>query len=292
MQPVRYDCIIVGGGPAGLTAAMYLARFRRRTVLIDRGASRALLIPQTHNHPAFLGISGVELLARLREQAIRYGAVLTQATVTEASRREAAFEILSDDGRASAPTLLIAAGLTDTRPDIPGLADAERKALVRYCPICDGYEATDKRLAVVGTVTDATAKAKFLRTFSRNVVIVPLDEPPADASVDGIEIVARPERIVTHGGEVSISFRGSERRRFDRIYVAAGCTVNSSIGVMLGARCDPTGNLLVDHRQATNVAGLYAAGDVVSDLHQICVAESHGAVAATSIHKDLPRNER
>ena len=292
MQPVHYDCIIVGGGPAGLTAAMYLARFRRRTLLIDRGASRALLIPQTHNHPAFIGISGIELLARLREQAIHYGAVLTQATVSGASKSGATFEIQSDAGQASAPTLLIAAGLTDTRPDVPGLADAERKALVRYCPICDGYEAIDKRLAVVGTVTDATAKARFLSTFSRNIVIVPLDEPPAGEFADGFEIAAQPERIVTHDSEVSISFRGSEPRSFDRIYVAAGCTVNSSIGTMLGAGCDPTGNLLVDHRQATKVAGLYAAGDVVSDLHQICVAEGHGAVAATSIHKDLPRNDR
>jgi thioredoxin reductase (NADPH) len=292
MQPLRYDCIIVGGGPAGLTAAMYLARFRRRTLLIDRGASRALLIPRTHNHPAFLGISGVELLTRLREQAISYGACLSRATVTEASRGDTAFEIVSDDGCACAPTLLIAAGLTDTRPDIPGLADAERQSLVRYCPICDGYEAIDKRLAVVGTVTDATAKAKFLRTFSRNIVIVPLDEPPASASAEGIDIVAQPEQIVTRESEVSISFRAAEPRSFDRIYVAAGCTVNSSIGAMLGAKCDSTGNLLVDHRQATNVSGLYAAGDVVSDLHQICVAEGHGAVAATSIHKDLPRNDR
>ena len=94
------------------------------------------------------------------------------------------------------------------------------------------------------------------------------------------------------GNEVVISFRSSVSRSFDRIYVAAGCTVHSEFGVALGARRNEIGTLLVDHVQGTGIPGLYAAGDVVTDLHQICVAEAHGAIAATNIHKYLPENRR
>jgi thioredoxin reductase (NADPH) len=292
MKPAAYDCIIVGGGPAGLTAATYLARFRRRALLIDRAESRALLIPQTHNHPALRGISGSRLLARLREQAERYGATLARGTVTAVVREAAGFTVVEERGVTVAPTLLLATGLTDTRPDIPGIEEAEKRSLVRYCPICDGFEVVDQRIAVLGALADAVAKAKFLRTYSRDVTVICLDGRAAVASAGDIEVITQPERIDTHDSEVVVSFRSAPPRSFDRIYAAAGCTVNSLFGTALGAESDAAGNLLVDSRQGTAVPGLYAAGDVVSDLHQICVAEGHGAVAATSIHRYLPRNTR
>jgi thioredoxin reductase (NADPH) len=292
MEPAGYDCIIVGGGPAGLTAATYLARYRRRTLVIDSGVSRALLIPETHNHPAFLGISGRNLLARLREQALRYGAMISAGHVSGIERQGAEFTVLSDTGRATAPAVLVATGLTDTRPDIPGLEEAEAKSLVRYCPICDGFEVTDKRIAVIGKLADAMAKATFLRTYSREIAVITLDQPPREPPAERIPVIAAPTRVIAGHADVTVEFRSGEAKTFDRLYVAAGCTVNSAICTVLGARCDPIGSLLVDQRQGTAVEGLFAAGDVVSDLHQICVAEGHAAVAATSIHRYLPRNER
>jgi len=285
------ECIIVGGGPAGLTAAIYLARFRRRLLLIDSGASRASLIPETHNHPAFLGISGRDLLARLREQSLRYGAILRTGHVSDIRHGRAGFEVVTDLGSIVAPTVLLATGLTDTRPDIPGLVEAERRSLVRYCPICDGFEVTDKRIGVLGPMANAMAKAKFLKTFSREVCVIALDQS-SEASAETIAVIAEPTRITACDAEVAVECRVAGQRTFDRIYVAAGCAVNSAVARGLGIACDATGNVLVDQHQATAVPGFYAAGDVVSDLHQICVAEGHGAVAATSIHKFLPRNER
>ncbi|WP_374991461.1 FAD-dependent oxidoreductase [Bradyrhizobium sp. LHD-71] len=102
----------------------------------------------------------------------------------------------------------------------------------------------------------------------------------------------QPTCITTDDVAATMEFQSAAPRTFDRIYVAAGCKVNSGMGVKLGARCDSVGALIVDQKHCTTVPGLYAAGDVVSDLHQLCVAEAHGAVAATSIHRFLPRNFR
>ncbi|MDQ8728147.1 NAD(P)/FAD-dependent oxidoreductase [Bradyrhizobium sp. LHD-71] len=149
-----YDCIIIGGGPAGLTAATYLARFHRRALLVDAGQSRAQLIPRAHNHPAFSAISGVGLLERLRMQAIECGALVSNETASDLEKCGAEFALKLTERIAVAPAVLIATGLTDVRPKIAGLREAEAKAIVRYCPVCDAFEATDKRIAVIGTLAD------------------------------------------------------------------------------------------------------------------------------------------
>jgi thioredoxin reductase (NADPH) len=288
----RFDCIIIGGGPAGLTAATYLARFRRDVLLVDQGNSRALLIPKTHNHPAFKAISGVELLDRLSTQARDFGAKILGGTASQLVRNDSGFELRVGADRFAATSVLVATGLTDDRPVLPGLKEAEQAALLRYCPICDGFEATDKRIAVIGAPAAAAPKARFLRTFSRQVTILSLGGGRDEAAFEDIEVIPLPARIVPTGQMCIVEFHSSPDRTFDRIYVAAGCNVNSAMAVALGARHDAVGCLIVDQKQATTVVGLFAAGDVVSDLHQICVAEGHAAVAATSIHKFLPPNVR
>ena len=288
----RFDCIIIGGGPAGLTAATYLARFRREVLLVDQGNSRALLIPQTHNHPAFKAISGAELLDRLSTQARDYGAKIMDGTASQLLRNDGGFELHVGEERYATASVLLATGLTDERPVLPGLKEAEHAALVRYCPICDGFEATDKRIAVIGALAEAAPKARFLRTFSRHVTVLSLGDGCDWAAFEDVEVILLPIRIVPTGLTCIVEFQSSPSRTFDQIYVAAGCKVNSAMGVALGARHDPAGCLILDQKQATTVVGLFAAGDVVSDLHQICVAEGHAAVAATSIHKFLPPNVR
>jgi thioredoxin reductase (NADPH) len=207
------DCLVIGGGPAGLTAAIYMARFRRNVLLLDSGASRAALIPRTHNYPGFVaGISGPELLADLRAQAQEYGAVLQQDTVAKLETGGSGFLARCEARTLTARTIILATGIVDEKPALPSLPEFIYRGGVRFCPICDGFEAMDKRIAVVGLAHRALKKALFLRTYSRDVIVLPLDrdlrlgeeeraaleaaaiplpiEPLADLDTSGTTIVA------------------------------------------------------------------------------------------------------
>ena len=288
-----WDCIIIGGGPAGLTAATYLARYRRKVVVFDTGDSRAAQIPESHNHPGFTGIAGPDLLKRLRKQAQTYDVAFRKDKVEGLRKTEDGFAAKAANGEAEAARVLIATGLTDKTVKLPGLEDAVARALVRYCPICDGYEATDKHIAVYGPVETALGKAKFLRTYSESVTVLPMagDKPPAAS--DGIVIAPSPPKSFrqTKTG-MAITLASGETCEFDVLYPVLGCEVHSDLARGLGARCNEIGLIEVNDKQQSSVEGLYAAGDVVSDLHQLSVAEGHGAIAATAIHNSLPPNPR
>ena len=297
---MRWDCLVIGGGPAGLTAATYLARYLRRVFVVDAGHSRALRIPESHNHPGFGGgISGAQLLERLRAQAQRYDVALRRGTVDRLRKGHQAFIADTAGGEIEASRVLLATGITDAAPDVPGLDGAVSHAVVRFCPICDGYEAIDTRIAVFGPIDHAAGKASFLRTYSKSVTLLPKPgKQPSDQDRErmkelGIELAATPpqEFRPTPSG-VRVKFRNGAWDEFDAVYPALGCTVHSDLATSLGARCNSTGCIHVDSNQRTSVEGIYAAGDVVSDLHQISVAEGHAAIAATAIHNSLPRNLR
>jgi thioredoxin reductase (NADPH) len=292
------DCLIIGGGPAGLTAATYLARFRRNVLLADEGQSRARLIPETHNYPGFLGISGTDLLAQLREQAECNGALLQRVKVEELRKHGDGFAARIGKGEVRAKRLLLATGIVDASPDLPGLKDAIYRGALRFCPICDAFEATDKRIGVLGPLRIAAGKAQFLRTYSRDVVLLPTDEPDLGGKEAqglkqaGITLEQRVVDVERTGEKIAAVFADGRRLPVDVLYPALGCEVRSQLALALGARCNDQGNLHVDDKQRTSVEGLYAAGDVVTDLHQLSVATGHAAVAATAIHNSLPRNYR
>jgi thioredoxin reductase (NADPH) len=292
------DCLIVGGGPAGLTAAIYLARYRRKTRLIDGGESRAALIPESHNYPGFRGIGGPDLLRRLRDQAVLYGAVLEQGRVSALScEQNSIFIAKRDDGEVRARFVLLASGLVDEAPQIEGLTDGVYSGAVRFCPVCDGFEAMDRCVGVVGNMESAGKKALFLRTYSRQVSVFPTDDQQSSPLSDnlresGIAILGRPVRVVRSDEKVTVIVAAGGRHDLDVLYPALGCNVRSELATQLGALCSDEGNLRVDGHQQTTVPGLYAAGDVVTDLHQLSVATGHAAVAATAIHNKLPRNFR
>ena len=292
------DCLIVGGGPAGLTAAIYLARYRRATLVVDDGASRAAKIPASHNYPGFKGIAGPDLLLRLREQAVMYGAELERGRITALRRSPPEFLADWDGKMVPARTVLIATGLVDENPRIEGLDAAVWNGAVRYCPICDGFEATDRRIGVLGSCEEAGKKALFLRTYSRQVVIFDTGQRPATAEMSrmlsdvGIAQAGRPLRAECTEEGVTVTVESGDRVDLDILYPALGCEVRSELAVALGADCTENGNLKVDDHQQTTIEGLYAAGDVVSDLHQLAVATGHAAIAATSIHNCLGRNLR
>jgi thioredoxin reductase (NADPH) len=288
-----WDCIIVGGGPAGLTAATYLARYRRKVMVFDTGDSRAAQIPESHNHPGFTGIAGPELLTRLRKQAQSYDVAFRKDKVESLRKTGDRFTANTTDGEIEAPRVLIATGITDKTVKLPGLEDAVARALVRYCPICDGYEATDKHIAVYGPIDAALGKAKFLRTYSRSVTVLPMRGDKHIEVGDGINIApSAPKSFRQTKTGMAITLTNGETCEFDVLYPVLGCEVHSDLVRSLGARCNDTGQIEVNDKQQSSVEGLYAAGDVVSDLHQLSVAEGHAAIAATAIHNSLPPNPR
>jgi thioredoxin reductase (NADPH) len=289
------DCLVIGGGPAGLTAAVYLARYHRNVVVYDAGRSRAGLIPQSHNYPGFPGgISGQRLLAALAAQAGDYGVKIVASTITSLTRADPGFRAVSDRGVVQACYVLLASGIVDKHPQMEGLDRAVADGLVRYCPVCDAFEATDKKIAVFGAGPDAAHKATFLRGYSADVTwLRPADDRPgADLEAEcGIEILNAVTDLKLVGDRIEVT-AGGRPHRFDVVYPALGCDVRSTIATDLGAACADNGCLKVDEHQRTTVEGLYAAGDVVSDLHQISVGTGHAAIAATHIHKMLPSIRR
>jgi thioredoxin reductase (NADPH) len=299
LEPV--DCVIVGAGPAGLVAAIYLARFRRRIVLVDAGASRAALIPCTHNFPGFPdGISGAELLARLRAQAARHGVSPQAATVSALSRSDGVFHAAIGADAITARTVILATGVDDRHPDIPGLREATLTGCVRWCPVCDGYEVADQDVALIAGAEDAARHALFLRTFTRRLTLFVHGAEALDAESReqlrraDIGVIDGPIRqIRAHArGRVAVLGDTGEERFFDTVYPIVGCHPRSDIAAALNPEVDDIGELKVDERQQTSVAGLYAAGDIVKALNQIAVGAGHAAIAATAIHNRLPHNPR
>lgn len=290
------EVLIIGAGPAGLTAATYLGRFRRRTVVMDAGAPRACWIPLSHNMPGFpAGITGADILKRMREQAEEYGAVIRRGRVESLVHDGEGF-IAQVEGRSiRARAILLATGVVDHHPDLPGVERAVQKALVRICPICDGYEATGKAVAVIGDSDKGAREAAFMRTYSDRVTLIHIGPAEALTRRDeldrlGVELVLAPlESIDIEQDRVTALSYGGQSRTFDLVYSALGTSPNAELAQGLKARLASDGRLEVDLHQATSVPGLYAAGDVVRGLNQIAVATAEAAVAATDIHNRLRR---
>ena len=295
---MAHDCIVVGGGPAGLVAAVYLARFRRDVRVIDAGASRASLIPTSHNCPGFPeGIGGIALLERLRAQAKRYGAVLTSGTVGNLQRdADGTFRVCCNADTYHARSVLIATGVLDIEPELPNVIDAVRRGLVRHCPICDGYEVIGRNVAVIGRGGKGAREAAFIRHFTDSVTLFTLGTPDEISDRDravlderGIAVVdEKVESVEIEGNAIlGITMAGGRTYCFETLYSALGCSVRSDLAIQLGARRDKVGQIVVDDHQRTGIPGLYAAGDVANDLNQIAVAAGHAAIAATAIHNEL-----
>ena len=295
------DCVVVGGGPAGLTAAIYLARFRRDFRLIDGGDSRAQWIPLSRNYPGFPdGISGEALLGLMREQARRYRAALQSGRVERLETGHDSFRLTLENGEIlQARAVILATGVSENLPDLPHLGEAVKAGIVRICPICDGYETIGRAVGVLGGGDHAAAEALFVRGFSDRVSLVLIgDGAPlspqrrralAEADID--VVVARIDQVrIEADGEVRVlHLQGEDARRFDTVYSAFGVTARSDLAVQAGARLDQDGRLVTDEHQETSVKGLFAAGDLVRGLNQIGVAVGEAALAATAVHNRAPR---
>lgn len=292
------DCLVVGGGPAGLTAAIYLARYRRRALLVDAGESRAAWIPRSHNHAGFPeGIAGTELLRRMASQATGHGAVIERGTVTAVRRRFDEFVATVNGREVAARTLLLATGVVNRRPAGIDPADHDRglaRGLIRYCPVCDGYEAMGQRIGVLGADSHGVAEALFLHTYSDRLTLLPeryADLGPDDHARLAAAGVGVEESAVTSwalgDGEIAAHLEDGRTLTFDCIYPALGSDHRAELAASLGVDLAGAGCIPTDAHQRTGVPGLYAAGDIVEGLDQISVAMGHAAIAATAIHNAL-----
>jgi thioredoxin reductase (NADPH) len=298
------DCIVIGGGPAGLTAAIYLARFHLKIRLFDCGSSRAALIPRTHNHAGYPGgIPGPELLARMLEQAESFGVVREPLRVSHLQRDgDGIFHLRAgpDDAPFTARTVLLATGVENHRPPIDDdlHAEALKRGLLRYCPICDGYEVTDNRVGVIGTGDHGMREALFLRGYTRDVTLI---APGAAHDLDRACAAALDEAGVARidgpcggyaieGDRIALD-TAAGRMAFDSIYPALGSRIRSDLAVAAGARATGDGCLEVDDHQRTSIPGLFAAGDVVKGLDQISNAMGQAGVASTTIRNMLSEQQ-
>jgi len=289
------DCLVIGAGPAGLTTAVYLSRFHRKVLVADGGHGRASLIPRSHNYPGFPpGISGKDLLARLREQALRYGASIEQGRVDSLLQSPAGFTARLNGRELTARRVVLATGIVDTLPQIEKPYDAVAQSVIRLCPICDGYEINGDDVAVYGEVHCAISHALFLRNFTDRVTVLVEDDSPAceeaiaAARHVGIQVINdRVEHIEVSNAKVQVTTCKGERCCFDIVYPSLGSHVCSELATQLGASAGEEGALSVDAHQATSVKGLYAVGDVVDSLKQISVATGQAAVCATAVHNSL-----
>lgn len=289
------DVAVIGAGPAGLTAAIFLARFRRQVRIFEDGQSRARLIPRTHNHPAFPdGIEGDALLGRMREQLARFGPLPERRAVEGLRIVADGFAVHTADGDISARFVLLATGVLDRLPPLPDAVSHVKAGLIRQCPICDGYEVRRERLLVMGHLPCTAGEALFLRTYTSEITIATLGGPLL------VECAARErlraagirveegavDRIGAEGG-VTLVMADGRHFRFDRAYAALGVEPRLAGAERIAPDCDAEGRVVTDGRQETTVPGLFAAGDVVTGLNQIAVAMAQGEVAAVTIHNRL-----
>lgn len=298
---MTYDAAIIGGGPAGLTAAIYLARYRRKVVVFDRGGSRAALIPTSHNHAGYpQGIHGEDLLAAMREQAEQFGAQLRKGNVENITAQGQGWHLTSEDIDLVARTVLFATGTVNRYPDIPREVHDAALATgkLRYCPVCDAFEATDQRIAVVGAESHGVAEALFLRNYSDRITLYTMlecelhEKDRTDLAKAGVKWDPRPITQYDFSGDVvRLGFADGSHDEADTLYPALGSDPNDSLIKQLGLRTAADDTIMTDSHQRLGLDGLYAAGDIVSGLDQISMAMGQAAVAATTLHNDLRARE-
>lgn len=296
------DCLVIGAGPAGLTAATYLARFHRHVLVSDGGASRASLIPISHNYPGFPdGVSGAELLTRLRTQAMHYGAQIIAGETTALTKVDDGFEAIINNESIFAHKVLLATGIADHHPLIKDWPDGVLNGKIRLCPICDAYDVTDQNIALVSSLDCCVDHALFMRHYSARITLFSVPNATQLSQDERVRlqetgIILSDEEVIdiatVDEENVTIETHSGEKSLFDTVYVMLGETPSMQLALDLGARCDASGTLEVSKHQCTTIDGLYAAGDVVSSLHQVSVAIGQAAIAATTIHHALQSHYR
>jgi thioredoxin reductase (NADPH) len=291
-----WDCIVVGGGCAGLSAAIYLGRAKRKTLLIDSGQSLALFEPDVQNYFGFPdGISGEELIQRGKLQAKKYETKIVRDEIANARRNENGFQLDGKCERYFAKRLLLATGVLHVPPDIPHVNECLGHSMF-FCKDCDGYRSQGKQVIVVGANNEAVEYALGMLCYVSCVSIATngkttrWDERHAGwISEYEIPVYSLPLKGVNqeNGFLKMVTFDDGRCIEVDALFTTRGDIVHNKLGKALGAELDSDGQVVVDHCMKTSVSGLYAAGCVTPANCQMIIAAGDGATAAQAINRDL-----
>jgi thioredoxin reductase len=298
-----HDAIIIGGGPAGLSAAILLGRARRNVVVIDAGEPRNRKARQVNGYLGLDGVSPMALRAKGELQARKVGVHFLQGEVTDAAcltgSSPTLFHVLLADGtKLAARKLLFATGIRDQLPEIPGFKECYGVS-VHHCPYCDGWEHRDARIVVFGQSGEsATSLAEALLRWSSKVTVVTNGTKLSEAERErltaiGIPVEESPVEGLDHeGGFVeSVMFRSGGRLAVDSIFFSGPSKPCSDLPIRMGCRVKDKDRVETTDRQGTGVPGIFLAGDAGGDVQFTIVAAAEGAVAGMALNKELQEED-
>jgi len=293
-----FDVIVVGGGPAGLSAALMLGRCRRQVLICDTGQPRNRHAHALHGYLTRDGVPPLAFNGMGREELGSYGIELRSIGVTDACSCDGGFRVTLADGTEEASRfLLLATGVADELPPVAEIGACYGRS-VFHCPYCDGWEWRDRRLAVVGSGTAGAGLALSLKTWSPHVLFCSNGSRVERRNSgrlrrNGIEI--RPERIdrLEHNQGLlsSIVFEGAEPAPCDALFFTTGQHLQSDLAVRLGCAFNSRGTVPTGSLSNTNIPRLFVAGDASHDSQFVVVAAAEGTKAAVAINKELQKAE-
>ena len=295
-----YDVIIIGGGPAGLNAAMILGRSRRKILLFDSGEPRNRWSTSMNGFLSSDGVNPADFIRKGREELKKYNIQIIDHPVTDATYSKGIYVIEANEGHIyHSRKLLLATGLKDTLPDVEGIAELYGQS-VHHCPYCDGWESRDKAIAVYGKDRSGIGQALAMKNWSEDVTLYTdgtrkLNNKDMELlKLNGVKVCT--DAIAHVKGENGmlqhIVLRNGESRPQEALFFSGETLQQSNIGKQLG--CEFTGKGVIKTRrlQQANIPGLYVAGDAARDMQLVIVAAAEGAKAGVAINMELQQEDR
>jgi thioredoxin reductase len=291
----EYDVAVVGGGAAGLSAALVLARARRAVVVIDAGAPRNAPAAHMQGFLSRDGMPPADLLAAGREEVVGYGGELLSGTVAGVVRTEdGRFHLTLSDGSAvTARRVLVTTGLRDVLPDLPGVRERWGRDLL-HCPYCHGHEVRDQRLGVLGGTPDSVLHALLLRQWSHDVVLFPHSgtvtaDEREQLVARAVGVVDGPVRrlLVEDDRLDGVELEDGRVVRRDAVFIRPPATPNDDLLTTLGCATHDSGWVAADPTGRTSVPGVWVAGNAANPRAQVITAAGEGSSAAIAINADL-----
>ncbi|MNO50965.1 Thioredoxin reductase [compost metagenome] len=297
---MTYDCAIIGGGPAGLNAALVLGRARKNVVVIDEGRARNRITRETHGFLTRDSISPSEFRRIAKEQIRVYPSVtFAEDTAISITGADGDFQITTAQGQSyQSKKLLFAIGMKDLPLDIKGLSDVYGKSAF-ICPYCDGWELREQPLVLIVKGADALHMAKVISGWTNNITICTngpddlMDAQREELQQHNIPVYDSPIQSIEsdHGMVQQVDLKDGTSIACRGIFFRPKLMTGSDLPQAIGCEITEAGTVIVDNFGKTNVPGVYSAGDAATHLHQAIIAASMGSLAGVGINNELNEEE-